>query len=152
MSLNGPSGDPACQNIGRFQWPFSLAHLRAAGPPHGGWGRERMGVHDEFMSPDRRLEAQSDELFVLGKVVGWSSELHAAAVATGHLEGHGPLEVAKVPKREGSRRRKQECRCVREAMPLPAQCSWVETARKTRGEERRPGMLVCAWEGAARGP
>jgi hypothetical protein len=94
--------------------------------------------------PDRWLEAQATKLFVLCKIISWTRELHAAGIATDHLEG--PLEVAKVAKREGSLRRKRECRWVREAMAEPVQRSWVEAACKTCGEERCPGMLVCLVE------
>ena len=93
---------------------------------------------------NRRLEAQSGKFLVLGEIIGWTSELHAAGVALEHLES--VREMAEVTKRQGSRRGKRECRCVREAMALPAHRSWVEAARKTCGEERRPGMLVCLVE------
>ena len=93
--------------------------------------------------PNRRLETQSDKFLVLGEVTGWTSELHAAGIALEHLEG--PRQMAKVTKLQ-SRRGKRECRCVREAVALPPHRSLVEAARKTCGEERRPGMLVCLVE------
>ena len=96
------------------------------------------------MPPNKRLEAQSNKLFELCEIIGWTGELHAAGVALEHLKR--VREMSKVTKRQNSRRGKRECRCVREAMALPAHRSWVEAARKTCGEERRPGMLVCLVE------
>jgi hypothetical protein len=94
-------------------------------------------------APNRRLEAQADKLFEVCEIIGWTRELHAAGIATDQLKG--VREMAKVTERQGSRRGKRDCRCVREAMALPAH-RWVEAARKTCGEERRPGMLVCLVE------
>ena len=105
------------------------------------------GVESECVrrvSPDKRLEAQSDKLFVLCEIIGWTGELHAAGIALRQLES--VREMAKVTKRQRGRRRKRGCRCVRESMSLPAHRCWIEGARKACGEERRPCMQVCLVE------
>jgi hypothetical protein len=67
-------------------------------------------------APNRRLEAQADKLFEVCEIIGWTRELHAAGIATDQLKG--VREMAKVTERQGSRRGKRECRCVREAIGL----------------------------------
>jgi len=94
--------------------------------------------------PEKRLEAQADKLLELRDIIGWTRELHAAGIALEQLEG--VREVAEVTKRQRRQRGKRRCRWVRESVSLPAHRSWVEAARKTGGEERRPGMLVCLVE------
>ena len=78
-------------------------------------------------------------------IIGWTRELHAAGVfALKHLEG--VREVAKVLKREGSRRGNRGCHWVRESVSLPAHRCRIEGACKACGEERRPGEQVCLVE------
>jgi hypothetical protein len=140
MSLKGPLGDPACQKIGRLRWPFSLLS-----PPAG---LMVGGVESECVrrvSPDKRLEAQADKFLELCEIIGWTRELHAAGrIALKQLES--VREMAKVTKRQRSRRRKQGCRCVRESMSLPGDRCRIEGACKARGEERRTGVQVCLVE------
>ena len=96
------------------------------------------------MPPNKRLEAQSNKLFELCEIIGWTGELHAAGVALEHLER--VREVAKVLKREGSRRGNRGCHWVRESVSLPAHRCRIEGACKACGEERCPGVQVCLVE------
>ena len=69
--------------------------------------------------------------------IGWTSELHAAdAIATAHGDLKRVREMAKVTKRQSSRRGKRECRCVREAMALPAHRSGCRVELRARHAAR----------------
>jgi len=94
--------------------------------------------------PDKRLEAQSNKLFELCEITGWTGELHAAGVALKELES--VREVAEVLKREGSRRGNRGRHWVRESVSLPAHRCRIEGACKACGEECRPGVNVCLVE------